>query len=161
MKVGLITHHQSTIQRVLNEKGSAEDLSVTKYEDLIRSPFLQWSIGLVSGCILDRMHSVHLGVVKRLLHPLLGDLDVCAPIRLYSTVRLLYSMRILKIIYRFMKLTDEGVLISLILLAPQIRCTSTMHMLYIFVPLSLYGGMLVKSKIVKKCTITLPVCRTR
>jgi hypothetical protein len=46
-----------------------EDFSLMKYEghQHSESPLLELSVGLVSACILDSMHLIHLGVVRRLL----------------------------------------------------------------------------------------------
>jgi hypothetical protein len=51
-------------------KRTDEDFSLMKYEghQLNRSPLLELNVGLVSGCVLDSMHLVHLGVARRLLN---------------------------------------------------------------------------------------------
>lgn len=68
-----------TYSSTCSEKRKDEEFSAMKYEghQLNRTPLMQLNIGLVSGFILDSMHLVYLGVVRRLLKSLLkGDKSV-------------------------------------------------------------------------------------
>lgn len=56
-----------TFLEVKSEKRSDDDFSGLKYKDHQTgiSPLLELNVGLVSRCILDSMHLLHLGVVRR------------------------------------------------------------------------------------------------
>jgi hypothetical protein len=69
MQKGDFCNGRLTFLELDSEKRLDDDFSAMKYKkhQTGTSPLLKLNVGLVSGCILDSMHLLHLGVVRRLI----------------------------------------------------------------------------------------------
>lgn len=94
---GEYVHGRVTFPQLTSDKRTDELFANVEYEDhqLGRSPLIDIGCGMVSGFILDYMHLVCLGVVRRLLHFWMrGALDIRLSARSISLIsQKLVSMR--------------------------------------------------------------------